>query len=64
MNKSIMSNIVITVRGKVVRMPQENRAMLSSIISSNPFCLITGEKDGRKYRFQLLSTGARWVEAK
>ena len=58
-----MNNITIIIRGKKVRMPSENKTMLSQIISNNPFCLITGEKNGKKFRFQLLKDGARWIEA-
>ena len=59
-----MKNIVVATKGKVIRMKEENKLMLSSIICSSPFAVITGEKDGRKFRFQLLAEGAKWVEVK
>ena len=59
-----MKNITITIRSKTIRMSTENKLVLSQIIANNMFAVITGEKDGRKYRYQLLSNGARWVEVK
>ena len=60
-----MKNITITIKGKTVRMAEENKLMLSQIISNNPFCVISAEKDGKKFRLELIAgQGARWIEVK
>lgn len=58
-----MSEITIIIRGKKIRMKEENKLVLSQIVSNNPFAKITGKKDGKVFFMELTSAGTKWIEA-
>ena len=64
MNKNTITNICIVCRNKIVRLTGARPDQLVAYINLSVGTVITGERNGRKVRFEYISgKGFGWVEA-